>query len=596
MLDSLTIPGLNPGWLLLAGAAAMTPVLIHLFGRGRGPRVVFPAARFLPSTHGQRGNRVRDRLLLLLRAGAMGLIALGMARPGIPTSTAGGRDAGVSLVLVIDASASMGRLESGVPVFETARARSLQLLAMLTPGRDRAATVILRAAPGAALPSMTGNIAALAQEIERLAPTTERGDASAAVAMAAAMLEAEPANRDRRMNIFTDGQATQWEPAVELPDGIDARVELVGEASSAENFSVADLAASIDEVGRVRLSAEIWNHASARRDCVARFRLGEQEVAIASAPVAAHGSSRVSAEVAERSSVVESVRVEIGDDALAADNIAQGTLRVPGEKRGAVIGDDSLQADRHLGAALAAVLHAEPRWISTQGVDAAGVDGIDVIAVADASALGDSEVELLRERAIAGVLVILLVRSGDSIAAAEDPLWPAWLDAAAEPTASATEFAGEDDAIRAVLDAWNGLRLAAARPARARGAAQVMVDSHTGPIVARVTLGRGAAVLINTPLTPALTLSPWFPAMIQSLVAEARPREQAGLSQSKHVDPREGDLRRMGGALVRSGRIDATGTADAGLGSLREAGDWLLLAAAGLLIAEAWLRLKGRRA
>jgi hypothetical protein len=73
---------LNPLLLLLAGAAAV-PLLLHLLQRHQGPRVVFPALRYLRRAEKESARRIRLRqiLLMLLRMAAVLLLALAAARP-----------------------------------------------------------------------------------------------------------------------------------------------------------------------------------------------------------------------------------------------------------------------------------------------------------------------------------------------------------------------------------------------------------------------------------------------------------------------------------------------------------------------------------
>ena len=72
---------LNPALLVLAAAVAI-PLLLHFMQRSEGRRMSFPALRYLLRTEKDHARRIRTRqlLLLLLRCGAIVLLALAAAR------------------------------------------------------------------------------------------------------------------------------------------------------------------------------------------------------------------------------------------------------------------------------------------------------------------------------------------------------------------------------------------------------------------------------------------------------------------------------------------------------------------------------------
>ena len=102
-------PFLHP-WLLAGIAAVAVPVVLHLIMRQKPRRLEFPALRFVRQRQisNTRRLRLRHLLLLLLRMGAICLLALALARP---TITASGvlveREAPVAAALVFDTSPRM---------------------------------------------------------------------------------------------------------------------------------------------------------------------------------------------------------------------------------------------------------------------------------------------------------------------------------------------------------------------------------------------------------------------------------------------------------------------------------------------------------
>src|SRR5205085_4385540 len=76
---------------LLAGGVCMAiPVVLHLIMRQRPKQFIFPALRFIQERRlaNQRRLQLRHWLLLGLRCGAIGLLALALARPSVASGIA----------------------------------------------------------------------------------------------------------------------------------------------------------------------------------------------------------------------------------------------------------------------------------------------------------------------------------------------------------------------------------------------------------------------------------------------------------------------------------------------------------------------------
>jgi len=141
----------NPA--LVAGLAAVAlPLLIHLLNRQRHKPVRWAAMRFVLAAYKKTRRRVEleNLLLLLLRMGAVALLAMALARPftGRDSPLAGLTETRRELVLVLDASASTGQRDGVETVFERARERARSLARELSGAHgDRLALILAGAHP-----------------------------------------------------------------------------------------------------------------------------------------------------------------------------------------------------------------------------------------------------------------------------------------------------------------------------------------------------------------------------------------------------------------------------------------------------------------
>ncbi|HVY55332.1 MAG TPA: BatA domain-containing protein [Thermodesulfobacteriota bacterium] len=100
---------LNPLFLIGLAAVAL-PVIAHLISRKSGVTKRFPAVRFLIASQGDASarSRLKDLLLLLLRAALIALLVLVFAKPALFTYAPAGASDPKSLAIVVDNSFSMG--------------------------------------------------------------------------------------------------------------------------------------------------------------------------------------------------------------------------------------------------------------------------------------------------------------------------------------------------------------------------------------------------------------------------------------------------------------------------------------------------------
>ncbi len=225
--------------LFLIGALAVAaPIVFHLIRRTTRERTSFSSVMFLPPSLPRltRRSRLEHLLLLLLRCLALGLLALGFARPffrnSSPASGSGAQSRRV--VVLVDVSASMRR--NGL--WDAARERAAEVLRSIGPGDE--ASLYLYSRKAAPLVSFeqwraapAGQRAALA--IGRLAASApgweddRLGDALITASEALADTDAEKkAPGPRQIFLISDlkaGSSLESLQSYDWPKNLELRVE-----------------------------------------------------------------------------------------------------------------------------------------------------------------------------------------------------------------------------------------------------------------------------------------------------------------------------------------------------------------------------------
>lgn len=208
------------GFLWPLAVLALLPLAVHLFARAR-PRVVdFSSVTFIHRAlrFTQRVRKPKDWLLLALRTAAAAVLVLLFLRPVLHSPGDGGPFARRAVVVILDASASMGWSDGSQTRFAVACAETSEILAGLT-SRDAVNVILAGAAPRPLLPAMGGNIGYLQDAIRRARLTAEPLDAAAAVRRAVQMLDGKAGRRE--ICIVSDFQAANWRTVrPHLPPGV----------------------------------------------------------------------------------------------------------------------------------------------------------------------------------------------------------------------------------------------------------------------------------------------------------------------------------------------------------------------------------------
>jgi Aerotolerance regulator N-terminal len=203
---------LNPLYLAL-GAAVAIPLIIHLFQRHQGPRVVFPALRYLRRAETEHARRIRFRqlLLMLLRIAAFVLLAIAAARPFLRATGIGHEPTAVAIVL--DNSMSTSLVTGDRRLLD-----ELKDLALATLDQAEAEDVFWLIRAGAPWePAWPGDADATARRVRETQPSSGAADLVASLDRARSVLEAGAAGHASEIHLLSDLQATNI--ADRLPEG-----------------------------------------------------------------------------------------------------------------------------------------------------------------------------------------------------------------------------------------------------------------------------------------------------------------------------------------------------------------------------------------
>jgi hypothetical protein len=194
---------------LLAGTALIAlPIVLHLIMRRRPTLLEFPALQFIQKRHdaNRRRLQLRHLILLLLRAGAIALLAFALARPTVKLAGAiGNQEAPVAAALVFDTAPRMEYRQQNQTRLEAGRDFGLWLLAQL-PEESEIAVLDTRVGSAAAFQVDRG---AARQRIARLEPAANSQSLPQAIRSALTVLGESDLPR-KEVYVFTDLSRGAW--------------------------------------------------------------------------------------------------------------------------------------------------------------------------------------------------------------------------------------------------------------------------------------------------------------------------------------------------------------------------------------------------
>ncbi len=580
------------GWIsgfvnagIVAGAAlAAVPLIIHLLNRRRHKPMRWAAMRFVQAAHKRTRRRVQmeNWLLLLLRMGAIALLALAIARPftGSESPLAGITETRRDLIVVLDGSASTGWREGVETVFERGVARTRELVRGLSgPRGDRALLVLAGAYPRTSPWVSPEQASAL---LDTFQPTEESLDLATALASAIEAAERENSVGARgalEVRLLSDLQRRSFQPGaastgaaplVEALDrlqtlGVHVLVEDVSAAASQpQNLSLVSVAPSTRVLGPVTptdIRVEVHNFGPETKNGV-RVALevdGERRPAqIIDVPARGRAEAVFAVSFARAGEHTLVGRVEDGDK-LPLDNTRASVLEVPAPARvllvngapGSVIEEDAVGYLRAVlepqvddGPGVGTANPFEPRTITPEDLGSAAGDpnAYDVIWLANVESLPAATVDRLEAWVAAGGA--LIVSLGDRV----DPVrWNAraWR---ADGTGLLPAELGARVAVRSRSDTWQRVKAFAedhpalaffaderfqplltevpvyeyyaSRPVPGAKVLATLDDDASNPLLVERAYDRGHVFLWTSTIDPSWTRLPQSPATLVPFVHE----------------------------------------------------------------------------
>lgn len=292
-------------WAIPAGLAALcVPFVVHWLTKPRPRRMPLSTIRFVREIVQQRQarNRLRDLLILLLRAAAIALFAAAIARPLTAGKAAlsGDPARGQTLkVVILDVSQSMAALSRGIQALE--RARPIAARHVDYQAATQTNLILAGAAPEAVFDRPSTNFTALVEAVSRVRPLPQRLQVQAALNSAAEMLAgAEGETPKRELVVISDFQRTNWSAADFSVLPVDTAIELesIAATETPVNLSVNRVGwqGRVERGRPLRLEVDVGNYSPSPRPVTVEVSIGDHQLRLQGTATAG-GRSTVVGEV-----------------------------------------------------------------------------------------------------------------------------------------------------------------------------------------------------------------------------------------------------------------------------------------------------------
>ncbi len=318
--------------ILIAAAAALIPLLIHLFSRRRVKIVDFSSLKHLKEMQKRQVRRIKIRqlLLLILRMLIILAVVLAFARPATKGGFIGSH-AGVSSVILLDKSASMQRQVKDGRLFDLAKKSAENILQNFGQNDE---VLLLPYDSKVYFPA--GELFFSRETAERVLDETEAGydaDNFQEAYNSAIKLLAEAKNLNKELYIINDRQLKS------LPEKVDSAgeniscylVELPTEIDGNCGLIDMDMGGQLIEVGAdFNIEAVIQNYDNFDKEqLMASMFIDDVRVMQSEYSIEAHARQSVRFKHTVSRTGFHQGWIEISDDAYPVDNRYYFSFRIP---------------------------------------------------------------------------------------------------------------------------------------------------------------------------------------------------------------------------------------------------------------------------
>lgn len=323
---------LNP-LLLLGILGASIPIIIHLINKKKAISHKFAAIDFLLETKKRIyvKFKLRQLILLILRASLLAFLAIALARPLIKNYGGGVAEKNVptSNVIIIDDSYSMQYADRHEPFFVSARATAKKIVDTLTRD-DEVAVITCSGITSHTLPKLDYDKKHILDFIEQSQPSYTTTQIAPALDAAIEILAAARTSV-KRIFLLTDMTRNGWDPAwfrsgQEKLQKHVSRVHIVdiSEGRKLKNTAITHVEPKLTVLDRIaechiKVTVSNFSHAQAK-DLLAQVFIDGKKVTQGFFNIEAHASETKEFSFTVEKGKVHQGRIEIAGDNLSIDN------------------------------------------------------------------------------------------------------------------------------------------------------------------------------------------------------------------------------------------------------------------------------------
>ncbi len=365
--------------ILFAAAAALIPLLIHLFSKRRVKVVEFSSLKHLKQMQRRQVRRIKIRqiLLLLLRMLIIFMVVLAFARPTTDSGSIGSH-ASVSAVVLFDNSSSVNRYITDGNLFEMARNRTENLLESFGESDQISLIPLVPIETDEKTPAFTSSATAM-EKLKKLRIGYQTGNLQSAYQNAINLLE-KAQNLNKEIYIVSDRQRNLLpKETIVTPDDVRLFVlDLPLEKTNNLGITAIDFGGQLILPGQdFDINSSIKNFGSEdRTDVIASLFINDNRIAQTSFDVKAGQETSVKFERSVSRTGFHSGYIEISDDLLLDDNRHYFSFSIPNKFNVLIINGDVTGAFMSL--AMAPAVTVNQYW-SLKDVNADKLSGINFL-------------------------------------------------------------------------------------------------------------------------------------------------------------------------------------------------------------------------